>query len=222
MTFKGFHGIILIYSGNFLRKRRSMGWVYVKRNKTKAHELGHWKQAKKLEVVSIYIATGSPTLTAQQTGVPLPTIEDWQRSNWWKDAVLACRSGENDKLDAKLTKAIDKALDNVMDRLEEGDWVYDQKTGKVKRCPVKLRDVNHAFNTLTDKRQLIRKLPTKITEASNTEAKLKQLAQQFADFTKTRKPEEKLIELIEGDTVVKGEDGVYEVIGNAIHVQRPS
>lgn len=191
-----------------------MGYVYVKKNKTKAHETGHWKQSKKLEAVSTFLATGSNILTSQQTGVPLPTIEMWKNQDWWKDAIEAARSGENDKLDVKLTKAIDKALDAVMDRIENGDYVYDQKTGKVIRSSVKLRDVNASFNTLLDKRQLIRKLPTKITEASNTEAKLKQLAQQFADFTKKSIPQEKVIDFIEGDTVVQNDDGVYEIVGD--------
>lgn len=190
-------------------------YVYVKENKTKAHQPGHWKEQKKLEAVSTYLATGSNILTSQQTGVPLKTIEYWKQQEWWKEAVEAARTGENDKLDAKLSKAIDKALDAVMDRLEDGDWVYDQKTGQVKRSPVKLRDVNASFNTLLDKRQLIRKLPTKITEASNTEAKLKQLAQQFADFAKKSLPEEKVIDYIEGDTVIQQEDGTY-----AIHEER--
>lgn len=188
-------------------------FVYIKNNKTKAHQGGHWSEKKRMEVLSLWIATGSPTTVAQQTGVPLATIEAWKLQDWWKKGVESVRNEETDVLDKKLSKALDLALESVMDRIEKGEYIYDQKTGKVKRMPVKLRDVNHAFNTIIDKRQLIRKLPTKIVEASQTEAKLQQLAQQFADFTKKSlgQKEEKVIEFIEGETVIQNEDGVYEL-----------
>ena len=197
-------------------------FVYVRNNKTKAHQPGIWKDAKKLEAVSVWLATGSNQLTSQQTGVPYKTIDYWKTQQWWKDAVEAARSGDNEKLDRKLTKALDTALDAIMDRIKDGEFIYDQTTGKVKRAPVKLRDANAAFNTLLDKRQLIRKLPTKITEASNTEAKLQKLAEQFAQFAGKKPPKEKMIEYIEGETVVEDDDGTYVLAGDlhAISTQR--
>jgi hypothetical protein len=71
--------------------------------------------------------------------------------------------------------------------------------------PAKLRDVNHAFNSLVDKRQLIRKLPTKIVESSQTEQKLKQLAVQFAEFVNKNKKEPEAL------TLEQDVEGVYAV-----------
>ena len=59
-----------------------------------------------------------------------------------------------------------------MDRLENGDHIYDQKTGRIRRAPVKLRELNATFNTLLDKRQLLRNKPTKIVEQQNTATQL--------------------------------------------------
>jgi uncharacterized UPF0160 family protein len=158
-----------------------------------------------MEAVTLWCSTGSPTTVSETLGIPLCTIETWKTLDWWKNAVEVLRNQDNEKLDSKLTKALDKALDKVLDLIDNGEFIYDQKTGKVKRMPAKLRDVNHAFNSLVDKRQLIRKLPTKIVESSQTEQKLKQLAVQFAEFVNKNKKEPPAITLEQDD------EGTYAV-----------
>lgn len=184
-------------------------YVYVKNNKTKAGELGHWKDTKKLEVVATWLATGNLAETARITMVPIRTIEKWRASDWWKQQVNNIQSEEDQKLDAKSSKVIERALDHLMDRIENGEFIYDQKTGQVIRTPAKLRDLNTAFNTLLDKRQLLRNKPTKIVEQQQTATQLQNLAEQFAKFVKNTAPKE--VEYIEGETVVQGADGVWEV-----------
>lgn len=186
-------------------------YVYVKLNKTKANAPGWWKESKRLEVVAIYLSTGSPVETSRTSGVPLPTIEGWMRQDWWKETIEKIRSEETQQLDAKLSKAIDKALDNLMDRIDNGEYIYDQKTGKVKRMPAKMRDLNIAFNSIMDKRQLIRKQPTKITEQTSTAQNLQALADSFAKFVNKKVDELPEVHYIEGDTVIQNEEGVYEL-----------
>jgi uncharacterized protein YicC (UPF0701 family) len=118
---------------------------------------------------------------------------------------------DDQKLDAKTTKLIDKALEQLMDRIENGEHIYDQKTGKIKRMPAKLRDLNTAFNTILDKRQLLRNKPTKIVEQHSTAAQLQNLAESFAKFVQKSIPEPDLVEYIEGDTVIQQEDGTYAI-----------
>ena len=69
-----------------------------------------------------------------------------------------------------------------MNRLEEGDFILDSKTGTIKRVPVKMRDAKQVMTDLFDKRQLIRKQPTKITEAQTVDKRLDMLAQRFEKF----------------------------------------
>ncbi|HMU97855.1 MAG TPA: hypothetical protein PKA15_03635 [Chitinophagales bacterium] len=180
-------------------------YKYKKLKKTKAHQPGWWPEKIKMEAVTLWCSTGSPTTVSETLGIPLCTIETWKTLDWWKNAVEVLRNQDNEKLDSKLTKALDKALDKVLDLIDNGEFIYDQKTGKVKRMPAKLRDVNHAFNSLVDKRQLIRKLPTKIVESSQTEQKLKQLAVQFAEFVNKNKKEPPAITLEQDD------EGTYAV-----------
>lgn len=187
-------------------------FVYVRENKTKPNQPGWWSDKKRLEAVTTWLALGNLRMVAAQINVPHDTLRRWRYEDWWKETEQAIRSEEAQQLDGKLSKALDKALDAVMDRIEQGEYIYDQKTGKVKRMPVKLRDVNHAFNSLIDKRQLIRNLPTTIKgESADTNAKLQQLANQFAAFTNQKVKEKVVNEYIEGETVVQQDDGTYEV-----------
>jgi len=147
--------------------------------------------------------------------VPLKTMEQWKTSDWWKEMEKKIRSDEEQHLDAKLTKIIDKTLEKLVDSIENGEHIYDQRTGQIKRMPAKMRDLNNAFNTILDKRQLIRKQPTKIVEQQNTATQLQNLADQFAKFVNQKVIEPEPIHYIEGDTVIQQEDGSY-----AIHDER--
>ena len=121
------------------------------------------------------------------------------------------RSEEEQQLDAKLTKIIDKTLEKLVDSIENGEHIYDQRTGKIKRMPAKMRDLNNAFNTILDKRQLIRKQPTKIIEQTSTATQLQQLADSFAKFVQKKVDELPEVEYIEGETVIQNDDGTYEL-----------
>lgn len=185
--------------------------MYVKNNKTKAGQLGHWKEAKKIEAVTTYLSIGNLAETGRLLEIPYKTLEGWRYSDWWKELTAKIQAEGDQELDAKTSKIVDKALDQIMDRLENGDHIYDQKTGRIRRAPVKLRELNATFNTLLDKRQLLRNKPTKIVEQQNTATQLQNLANEFAKFvqkTVTQKPE---MPFIEGDTVIQNEDGTYEL-----------
>ena len=188
-------------------------FVYVKAKKTLPHQGGHWSEKKKYEAVCLWVSGLNLREVSLQLNVPYDTLGKWRASSWWNDIVKDLQSEDKQKTDAKLTKILDKTLDTIMDRLEEGEYIYDQKTGKVKRTPVKLRDATVAMNTVLDKRQLIRREPTKIVEQSNTTQQLQNLAEQFAAFVTGQVKKEKLEnivnEYIEGETVEQQEDGSY-------------
>lgn len=190
--------------------------VYVKApQKKKYGEPGQWAQSKKYEVLTNFAASGNMRQTALQAGVPWDTCKQWQKQEWFIKGLEDIRNEDYGRLDAKLSKALDKALDNVLDRIENGESMYDPTTGKLKKVPAKLRDLNTSFNSLMDKRQLIRKQPTKIVEQQTTADQLQNLASEFAKFVTGKIKEERLDELInpiEGETVELQPDGTYAVI----------
>ena len=92
----------------------------------------------------------------------------------------------NIQLTNKLKKIAERALDVTMDRLENGDWVFDQKSGKMIRKPVLMRDANLAATTLIKQAQMIEDKPKLERENKNIMDKLTILAQKFESFAKPK------------------------------------
>ena len=187
--------------------------VYVKaKPKTSRMQTGHWSEKKKYEACCLWSSGMKMSQVSVETGVPYETIKQWRASTWWADIHKELQSEDKQQLDARLTKILDKTLDSILDRLENGEFVYDQKTGSLKRSPVKLRDATVAMNTVMDKRQIIRREPTKIVESESTNQQLANLAKQFQEFVTGKKQEEKDKPLyIEGETLQDNGDGTFSV-----------
>ena len=175
--------------------------VYVRSKKVRPHDPGHWDKRKQLEAVTTYLATGNMAETSRLINVPKGTIDKWKTSDWWKDLIEEIQSGEGQKQDNKMSKVIDKALDTLVERIESGDYQYDQKTGRLVKVPLKARDLERVASGLFDKRQLIRKKPTNIkVDDLNQSARLLKLAEQFAAFAGKKVDQEKIVDqYIEGE-----------------------
>lgn len=193
-----------------------MGYKYVKKRQKDSVEdtfnvpdkRVQWSNDKKQEAVDYFLSCGNKTQTALALRIPIQTINFWGQQDWWRDAIKEKKHENIDRTDAKITAILDLALAGVEDRIVNGETVYDPKTGKERVVPAKLRDLNTAFTTLLDKRQLLRKEPTKIVEQKTTADQLKNLAVQFEQFVTQRIAKDKLpdTELIEGDTVLQDPD----------------
>jgi len=177
-------------------------YVYIKNKKTKALEPGHWPPKKKTEAVLTWLACGNLVQTAAITGVPHVTIKNWRMQPWWKDAVDTFHADDKQELDVKYQKIIRKALDVVDDRLDNGNFMLDQKTGKILRVPVNLRDSHVVMKDLVAQQQVLRK-DQKVEQITNETVndKLLKLATQFAEMAMGKK--EKVIEPLEGDYSVE-------------------
>lgn len=151
------------------------------------HKEGQWwSDAKRIEVVTSWLALGKIPLIAACTGVPEGTIRQWRTQPWWKETELSILTETDQELDSKLAKRIDKALDVIWDRLEHGDFMYDPKSGEFVRKPVGLKETNKVMVDMMDKRMLIRKQPR---EQQNQEAVndiLKNLAREFEQMAKKK------------------------------------
>ena len=145
----------------------------------------HWSAEKRAQVVTAYIALGNSELVEAITKVPAGTVRKWKREDWWMELEGILREEESFTLDAKLRKVVDKSLDLVMERLENGDFVFDQKTGEVTRKPVNLRDVHKVSAETIDRRALLAKFSNKAVDKPSLEDHVKKLAEEFAKFTQT-------------------------------------
>lgn len=187
--------------------------VYIRTKKTKAGQPGWWPEKKKIEVLTTFLATGSQAHTSAITGVPEETIRVWRKSEWWAERTKEFKSDNSLVLDNKLTKIMDKALDAVVDRIENGEFMYDPRSGDVVRVPAKLRDVQKVASDMIDKKTLLEKV-TKAKEETKqniTADHLVLLAREFAKFANGGKETPEAMDL---KTVIEGEhQEVFDQLG---------
>jgi hypothetical protein len=157
----------------------------------------YWNDKKKIEVVTTYLVVGNAPMTEAITGVPSTTIKHWKMADWWKDIAREIQDEENLELSSKLKKIVDKSIDVTLDRLENGDTIFNPKTGELLRVPIKVRDALKAADTMIDKRQVLLNRPTKITETRTIDDRLNKLAEEFKKFSQSKTIEAEEIEVIE-------------------------
>lgn len=154
--------------------------------KKKKSQHGWWSDKKKVEVVTSFLILGKSNLVSATTGVPEGTVRVWKTQPWWNEMVMAIQAESDQELDAKLAARIDKALTIVNDRLENGDFLYDPKTGEFIRKPVSLKDAWKVNAEMIDRRWLLRKQPKETSSQEAVGDILKNLAQEFAQMAKKR------------------------------------
>src|SRR5574343_305867 len=158
-----------------------------RRNKKGPGNNGHWSDNQRIGAVTTYLASGNLSLTSVATNIPLTTLNRWKISPWWKQLVEDIRAEENLHLDAKLAKVVDKSVEQLMDRVEHGDYQYDQKTGRMVRVPVKARDAAKITTDMIDRRQLLQgKQVERADSSKKIEERLLKLAESFASFAKAK------------------------------------
>lgn len=178
------------------------------------HAAGEWwSDAKRLEVVTTWLVLGKIPLVSATTGVPEGTIRQWRTQPWWKEIEISVQTESDQELDTKLAKRVDKALDLVMDRLENGDFLYDPKTGSFIRKPVSMKDTWKVSTEMIDKRLLLRKQPKEMQSQEAAGEILKNLAKEFADMV--RKKVNNAQEPVTQESGTELQVGVPELSGEA-------
>ncbi len=180
-----------------------------------------WPKEKKLQAVTQYLALGNMRLVSATTGIDYGLLRKWKMEDWWKEFEREIRNTDNLQLDTKLTKLVDKSLESVADRLENGDFIYDAKTGRMNRKPVLMKDAAKVSVDLLTKRELLRGNATSRTETTAVPVadQLRFLAQEFARMT-SGKPIEpaidvEMVEILNGDVDDAIEATMDQDIGDA-------
>lgn len=163
------------------------------------------KPAQRLEAVQLYLMFGGNVgKTAGALKIPEQTIYAWRKTDWWHEMEEACRTEENLELSSKLKKIIEKSSSIILDRLENGDWIYDQKTGQMVRKPVAMKDAQKTVNDFIDKREKLNRTQSHTVAQEHIEDKLAKLAQAFTELAKPKQP-------IQVTDVIFAEEQVEEI-----------
>lgn len=158
-----------------------------KKRRKKSDVRRWWGDSQKIEAVKLYMITGNLTATAAALDIPRDTLRKWKYSSWWGEVEKELKQQNSIVLSNKLKSIVDKALDITMDRLENGDFVYDQKKGELIRKPVVMRDAAQVANTLLEKRMRIEDKPVVEEQQQKINDRLLALAEAFKNMAnKTR------------------------------------
>lgn len=142
-----------------------------------------WPVEKKIEAVTTHLALGNLRQVAAVTGVSYGMIKQWRSMPWWKELEAEIIASRRITQANKLSKIVDKSLDVIDDRLANGDFIYNNKTGEAVRKPVGLRDATGAANALMQRQAILEKLTRDESVAETAVSihdQLKSLAEQFA------------------------------------------
>lgn len=172
-----------------------------------------YDEKTKHECVKSYVITGSMTMVNALTKIPLPTLWLWKKQDWWKEYEDNLRVEDSIELSSRLKRIMVKTLDVVEDRLEHGDYVYDQKTGAMRRKPVAMRDAHKVFaDSAVQAKQFLEDATPK-QSLEHMGDKLVLLAEKFAALAGKKKIE---ANTIEGDVieVVPNERVPIEVVSD--------
>jgi hypothetical protein len=143
---------------------------------------------QKMEAVKLWLACGSPTAVGAALGINRRTIHIWMNSDWWKRVTEEIRTEGKFVLSKKLRAIVDKSIDILMDRMENGDFVFNRDTGEVIRKPLAAKDAHKIASDFIDKAEKLDE-PLKQNN-THVEDRLTQLADAFSRFaSKTTKIE---------------------------------
>ena len=155
-------------------------------NKNGVYRNGIAPEEMRIEAVALFAAIGNVAEVARIMDMNAATLRSWKTTEWWELMMRRVHNEKDEELDTKFTKIVDKAIDEINDRLENGEFIYNARTGETVRVKPKMRDVAMVAATNLDKRQLLRGQPTSRTEKIDVKDSLTRLANEFAKFTQAR------------------------------------
>jgi len=170
-----------------------------------------WSDKQKMEAVKSYLLLGNVALVSRILNIPEVTIRYWRRSEWWAACIEDIRTQEKVELSGKLKTIVEKSLEAVEDRLLNGDFVLNQKTGQMERKQVNMKDAHKVATDLIDRKALLDKTGPAVATEQGDDERLLKLAEKFATFVtqKLDKPKEEL-ELVEDITPKEDTDAVHD------------
>jgi transposase-like protein len=147
-----------------------------------------WSDSQKLEAVTTYLSLGNLALTSRVLKIPEMTLREWKQKDWWKEIEGELKVQDNIQLSSRLKRIIESTLSVTEDRLANGDWIYDNKTGQLVRKPVNMRDAHKVAMDMIEKREILdNKAPTSVS-VEQIDDKLKKLAEKFEQIAAGRRP----------------------------------
>lgn len=163
-----------------------------------------WLPEDRIKACLYHIILGSSIKASKYCGIPAVTIRYWTRQQWWQEASRQIRKTQNELLDIKLTTIINKTSDQLLDRIENGEYKL-APNGEIIKIPMHSRDLAVAGMAVPfDKRALIRGDPTSRIERTGVDETLKKLKDHFEQLVKPQGNSRNPCLIENGDIVENG------------------
>jgi len=151
----------------------------------KKDENGEWTYDTKITVAELLLSTQNMRVASEMTGVPYDTIKDWRKEDYWPQVLEEVHKMRRAELNTRLSKIVDSALTKIEDRLENGDYVLNNKTGEIMRKPVSLKDANQVAKDILGQQISLRKAEKDSVEIqTSVKDILSQLATEFSKLNR--------------------------------------
>lgn len=148
---------------------------------------GYYSDEQKLEAAKLYLVTGNTTQTAAALGISTATLKLWKNTDWWKDIINELKSQSTLQLSSKLRVIALKALSQVEDRIENGDYFWNNETQTLERIPVKARDLHRITIDMVTKSVQLENTPLAEENQKQMTDKLAALQASFEKFANKQK-----------------------------------
>lgn len=187
-----------------------MASAALQRIKKEHNPHARWDIETKFKAVESWLLYGNLRLTAEVLGVGYSTLKQWKAEEWWRDVEREIQAGGRIRQTTSIGKIVDRGLEVIQDRLENGEVVLDQKSGELVRRPVALRDVGGVVSNLMQRQSILEKQSLdEITGESHKtiQEQLAFLALEFSKFNNRSKVAAETIEYREIDNADSREMG---------------
>lgn len=140
-----------------------------------------YTDSQKIEAVKCFLALGgNMKMVSNSLGIPYYTLVEWKASNWWKQLTGDLKKEEKLELSSRLTRIVGKAMEQLEDRMNNGDYVLNQKTGDLVRKPVQAKELASISTAFLDRKDILDKQTEEKQDIMTNEDKLAALAERFA------------------------------------------
>lgn len=141
----------------------------------------------KVGAAKLYMQLGNMRAVSDRLDISYSLLYEWRKQEWWGQIIDELRNAEKAQRGNKLSTIIDQSLDVIQDRLEHGDFILNNKTGKVERKPVSIRDAAAISNNLLGRQLQVEELQQKaVTTKETVQDTLTMLAKEFKRFTRSQ------------------------------------
>ena len=161
-----------------LSKKRGPGFKF--------NNPSYFNLEQKTDACALYCVYGDVDQVSELTGIDPKFLRQWKEEPWWSEIQKKVFVEQNEKLASRISGVLDRSLDHLVDRLDNGDYLWDVRKSKLVRKPIDTKVLSNLFNTLVHRRQLIRGEPTNITTQVAVDDRLRLLAKQFEKFANAK------------------------------------